>query len=122
MKLESKHLYPYGPYDLTVMVPDEDGPCVVEAINKQCIFIDSGCDYTYDQIKLVLHPLSDLTNHAAKVWGYAGAKHDPIHYLLKDINNRYVEVHIWQELLEGHYDVFGLIEKGLAIDINKIKQ
>ncbi len=28
---------------------------------------------------------------------------------------------VWQKLLEMHFDIFGLIEKGLAIDINTLK-
>ena len=42
---------------------------------------------------------------------------------MNDYDEMYKEIHydIIQELIERHFDIFGLIEKGLAIDINTLE-
>jgi hypothetical protein len=48
---------------------------------------------------------------------------EQIHILkdIKELGYRYCDYWFLQYLLEWHFDVFGLIEKGLAVDINTLK-
>lgn len=84
--------------------------------------------------KLVLRPLSDLT----KEIDVNGEKFVPIHFLVKigyenrnkvdfDFYSKKYDYHalvsnldIYFKLLEWHFDVFSLIEQGLAVDINTL--
>ena len=70
-------------------------------------------------IKPILRPLSDLT----KEIDVNGEKHQM--WLLVPHGNSINDVFSWQyknikTLFEWHFDVFGLIENGLAIDINSL--
>ena len=71
-------------------------------------------DITNKGIKPILRPLSDLTKE-----GFVYLHN----YLTKEIDNDISLLHYRdiQILLKNHFDVFGLIEKGLAIDINTLK-
>ena len=145
MNLELKHLAPYLPYRLKYSVFNKKGKLdlleigtnniynIITAVNKGVY----GGEY-----KPILRPLSDLI----KVINIDGDSFIPI-YLLKNIRNefesdlsfgfepqsngytchcssQYLEFSEYYEinskLFEWHFDVFGLIEKGLAIDINTI--
>lgn len=93
----------------------------------------------FDEVKPILRPLSDLTEEIE----VNGEKFVPIYWLedkyytmpiLQDINrfNRLLEEDenwIYQisfilitHLFEWHFDVFGLIEKGLAINSNSLSE
>jgi uncharacterized metal-binding protein len=41
-------------------------------------------------------------------------------FFIERVKTGLIEVLIWQKLLKHHFDVFGLIEKGFAIDINTL--
>lgn len=79
-------------------------------------------DVYLDEVKPILRPLSDLTKEIE----LNGEKFVPIQETDIDIPFTsdllflvtYGDV---QKLLEWHFDVFGLIENNLAIDINKSK-
>lgn len=75
-----------------------------------------GAKPSIDQIKPILHPLSDLTEEFANLCNYS---HKDFKWA---IINKEVSISIWNELLSKHYDVDDLIGKGLAISINDIKQ
>lgn len=80
-----------------------------------------------ERIKPILRPLSDLTkeiehkgekiNIFDKIEIYKGSGVD---YLIEQIKLGLVEVIIFNLLLEYHFDVFSLIDQGLATDINTI--
>lgn len=123
--LELKHLAPYLPYDLECK-SDNGNVGKLDSLNTE---VD---DFT--GMKPILHPLSDLT----KEMEYNGEKFVPFKKILFSINNEDenrpdLRVRIWikepqnmpffviQKLFEWHFDVFGLIDKGLAIDINTLK-
>ena len=133
-KLELKHLAPYLPYDLECKVwkpahiHNNKVVKLVGLINKDC-----GCftqnNYYYDEFKPILRPLSDLT----KVIQHNGDEFIPyieynyISEFLEELSTLdytymdHVQYKVINVLFELHFDVFGLIEKGLAIDINTIK-
>lgn len=139
--LELKHLAPYLPYGLTFYWESLDGsdkkhPWVLKPENI-AFAIDM-------QNKPILRPLSDLTKEIE----VNGEKFVPIdiirkedkdwfciegdEYILREdiggggwigyITIERIPYWIIQQLFEWHFDVFGLIYKGLAIDINKLKK
>ena len=89
----------------------------------------------YEHCKPILRPLSDLLNTFVNKEGVEVDYFDELHFGLIDVNDSVMSVfepenHIFmidilpystiQKLLEWHFDIFGLIEKGLAIDINTL--
>ena len=142
-KLELKHLAPYLPYGISV-IPEE---WVVNDFwqNKKVILTGFQIDddraifkhrdlmgdrnplgiisFKIEECQPVLHPLSDLTE-------------DQIEEFTRSTKNciisqneqlgKLVPSH-WRQmdfikLLEWNFDVFGLIEKGLAIDANTLNK
>ena len=126
MKLELKHLAPYLPYKLKAAIrlredsslPVED-ECIVTITCFEVAYLDS----EYDEFKPIMRPLSDLT----KVNGFSLSDmishgyHNPF-WLPENFNVIYLMHLDFEKLVSWHFDVFGLIEKGLAIDINTIKK
>ena len=118
MKLKIEHLAPYSPYKLNYFVDFEDGDVAIyEMIG---MFTDSGEIYLdgYEtnleskNCKPILRPLSDLTEDLLCIsW-------------IENIQDKELGAEcpydVWQVLFANHFDVFGLIEKGLAIDINTL--
>ena len=129
MKLELKHLAPYLPYELKIpnrnplvgtRILDSDIENSDEIVNiGACIRL---------QYKPILRPLSDLTPELLKelrdsenkdllLWGVRGFEGD-----LTSCNKYSYELtyHVLEWLYKNHIDVFGLIDAGLAIDINTL--
>ncbi len=131
--LELKHLAPYLPYDICMEVRLGRFGWV-----KRKLQLDIGHDFKYllesGNVRLHLRPLSDLENEIE----FNGEKFVPIEYLedmyytldLHKQCKRILEDSNWinhcdylliQDLLEWHFDIFGLIDSGLAIDISSLK-
>jgi len=130
-KLELKHLAPYLPYGLKVkdiaysatfglsltniILPLKDNEYYKPTLrplsdlneseidNIYTLFIDNRHDIEREWIEINVNMLK--TEHFSIKWAI-----DLMPYLLMEY------------LYEHHYDVFGLIEKGLAIDINTLTQ
>jgi len=87
-------------------------------------------------VQLILRPLSDLTKEIE----HNGERFDP-EFRIRDIYGEYYSISkaqlfdfnwenilnklpfvIVKQLLEWHFDVFGLIEQGDAIDINSLNK
>ena len=135
MKLELKHLAGYLPYKLDIFR-------LAESNNSQTVKLTTGVltlweDNYYDEFKPILRPLSDLAKEIEvnrkkfvpkeKLWDEIVYDTDEEYYrilkrewdeidLIKSAPYRFV-----QRLQEWHFDIYGLIENGLAIDINTIK-
>jgi len=123
MKLELKHLAPYLPYELKIpnrnplvgtRILDSDIENSDEIVNiGACIRL---------QYKPILIPLSDFFENVDGVsfsnmitHGYHNS------FWHKDnFNVKHLMYHDFQLLVSKHADVFGLIEKGLAINRNTI--
>lgn len=141
-KLELKHLAPYLPYELVINCDFKDGSvwnCKLEALSGDEAFLD-GCDWEYEtnnDFKPILRPLSDLTKkieHNGEIFvpidylknNYSGFyfASTPELLIIRKNTNLYLSlqwsVEFYNKLLEWHFDVFYLIEKGLAIDKNKL--
>jgi len=143
-KLELKHLAPYLPYELKVQTTSSNITKIRTVIieeygSDELIGISHIMKYQIHN-KPILRPLSDLTKEIE----VNGEKFVPYIELLRvcnfDVDNMskkeienynpnkeyggacpmskmYVET---AKLFEWHFDVFNLIEKGLAIDINTL--
>ena len=128
MKIELKHLAPYLPYGLkckstTILFGEEDnGVYEMGLISMRGVLKGTG--------KPILRPLSDLKeNLELKENLYKSHKINMYWHKWEALENKnnykeleYLPKCIFDMLVENHFDVFGLIEKGLAIDINTIKQ
>lgn len=150
MKLELKHLAAYLPYELNVSYEKKTllGKLVNDKISTigtiDCTkylawtydgkflsqFDIVGKGFNMDEIKPILRPLSDLTKEVeirGKVFvpiikiGFENKK-DIANFLIFTIKNLHVPYCEMQKLLEWHFDIFGLIESNLAIDINTLNQ
>jgi hypothetical protein len=139
MKLEIKHLAPYLPYDLSFYYESLDG-------KKQHSWVLSNdkIDFALQmQNKPILRHLSDLDKELFIDRDYGVIPRKRIDLLFRNVNiekysKRDIELNIdtddysqhidlyngfliMQILFEYHFDVFGLIDAGLAIDINTLK-
>lgn len=100
-----------------------------------------------EECKPILRPFSDLNKEIIidgvkvipiqeAVWGKVGVNHmglrisfecfdDDVYMICRDKQNRMIDRAVntsdFDFLYKYHFDVFGLIEKGLAIDINTLK-
>jgi len=140
MKLELKHLACYLPYELKMHQENLTG---TKSYSWKLLpeHIDDALAF---QNKPILRPLSDLTDEVLKemfndqdldisrmkyaiVCNYQlmGEWFKETIVLRKVFNDDYAAFTMsgWllMKLFENHLDVFGLIEKGLAIDINTLK-
>ena len=139
-KLELKHLAPYFPYGLKVKITMEGCNYMLSTSTNiaelEGIYGDDMCllkqnegsfDLDFNEFKPILRPLSDL-NEEIEV---DGEKIDITDYVSKSeilqildesklCRIHYVPYGIIGRLFEWHFDVFGLIPKGLAIDINTL--
>jgi hypothetical protein len=132
MKLKLKHLAGYLPYGLKVL--DEKAETNENVFTLESISIhstvsdnDGNTDILFTEIKPILRPLSDLTKEIE----VNGEKFVPIERLNtdKDLdydvdNVDYISLGFvikdYNKLLEWHFDIYGLIENDLAIDIKTL--
>jgi|TARA_R110000764_G_C10728142_1_gene349041 hypothetical protein len=127
MKLELKHLAPYLPYGLkckstTILFGEEDnGVYEMGLISMRGVLKGTG--------KPILRPLSDLTKEdVALITEYSDIENvayngNPSNlYFTNTEEKTFLEDYVdsLNYLYSRHFDVFGLIEAGLAIDINTL--
>lgn len=141
--LTIKHLAGYLPYGLNVVVYEKWANYSIDRIvgmdDELVYFKDSpdyyfNCDEPETNIKPIIRPLSDLTKEIE----VNGEKFVPLDELVekgglklgglskygieKYIKRMPIMVDYWaiERLLSWHFDIHGLIEAGLAIDINTL--
>lgn len=140
MKLEKKHICPYLPYELEIQTvikgsfTTESPRTIIETLKYNDINSLLVKRYRVISCKPILRPLSDLLLVPE---GETDTHYDIIQQdicSLFEINAKELYVHtyltarveisksyeIYQYLFENHFDVFGLIDEGLAIDINTL--
>jgi hypothetical protein len=125
MKLKIEQLAPYLPYDLGFYVEHANGT----RLDNWYMTIDTNLRTVLEfQNKPILRPLSDLTKEI-KVDEDVFIPSIEYYYIKDELEElsslncsyiRYVRYNVVNVLFELHFDVFGLIEKGLAIDINTL--
>jgi len=133
-KLTLEHLSGYLSYGLKVKMNTTGNIYKVSGFRKSddsfkyLFFTNSDC-YS-DECKPILHPLSDLTKEITHngetliFYNFYMSKND-----LSNINNciilnqnllDYITATLYNNLLKYHFDIHGLIDKNLAIDINTL--
>jgi len=132
MELELKHLAPYLPYKLELLIESEAGssePNIeqLKAIDTEINMVNFGWGNAKElsEIKPLLRPLSQLTEEIE----HNGEKFVPMEEIdnyhnfsmlrtgdLKTDPLRYPYT-IVEALISWHFDVFGLIEAGLAVEL-----
>lgn len=136
MKLELKHLSAYLPYGLRLIYDETYNELLVGLTQDQVI---TDCDETYyGFVKPILRPLSDLFNQIDS----NDVCFKPLQMLFEltscEIEQEYIDLlyrneknikevdldqapwFVISNLFKWHFDVFGLIPAGLAIDINTL--
>lgn len=124
--LELKHLAPYLPYELPIEPIYKS--TFMGGYNQRILDTSILDNYGLEEIKPILRPLSDLFNGNYKdildEFSPISLENFKIAFLseLKPLNAfDKINYTIAVKLFENHFDLFGLIEKGLAIDINQLK-
>lgn len=127
MKLALKHLSAYLPYKMNCLVDGYSKPLPMFSayVDDQN---DFGCgaslqeitgnDFGFnpDDFKLILRPMSDLPKFIDKISPVPNFFN--IEILMKEPLASSYE--LFEKLVELHFDVFGLIEAGLAVDFNSL--
>jgi hypothetical protein len=132
MKLELKHLAPYLPYSL--MIKTKHGWDTMSTLNELNVNVDFEDSYSYEdhpneilEFKPILRPLSDyykwkdvmdefsINSENEFKEAFFGFLSDARVDKFDSVNYTVVT-----KLLENHFDLFGLIDAGLAIDINTL--
>ena len=137
MKLELKHLAPYLPYGLKVLSYQRVKS--LRSLSSDTLYLYGNVlkGYTYKECKPILRPLSDLT----KEIGFNGevVVVADIIFPEEDYTNKFDRnvaigalqlqnaightctfYQVVETLFKYHFDVFNLIDKGLAIDIKSL--
>lgn len=145
MKLDLKKVCSYLPYELYIYVESDgflqnDEILKVTSANSEGVQVVTksfpfSCNYSYDDIKLVLKPLIGLEDYFEDLYGMLEHQ-DVTDYFdadflccmddicvedLEFIKIEHIPYGTLEVLLKHHFDVFGLIPEGLAVDINTIK-
>jgi len=132
-KLELKHLTPYLPYGLKAVSTQDIQGVLYKEINLTERFF-SMPTAILTNFKIILRPFSDLTKEITvnnedfvpyehSTFVEAIIANEYLKYLCEakaDLSeDRWIPYSVVQLLFEWHFDVFGLIDQDLAIDINK---
>lgn len=128
----SKHQFKYQEFELLKMNGlsiDDNGGLNIEFLHENDLVFSN----SMNPVKPIFRPLSDLTKEiiqggetfvpADKLqvidWGditlQSSIFREPNSIIIEDVSWK-----IYQKLLEWHFDVEGLIEKGLAISVNSL--
>lgn len=133
MKLELKHLAPYLPYGLKIL----NGWGDIKTLNYT--HLDDEGNGFIKHVKPFLRPMSDLTKeieHNGEKYSVGNIIFPKDDYdddftrkcaiealkLSNAIHHVNTPYSIVEVLFKNHFDVFGLIPAGLAIDINELNQ
>lgn len=145
MKLELKHLAPYLPYGLKININGMETTLTgIKQTYRDSLLINHSFmvwESLTENKKPILRPLSDLTKeiecngekftpiYKLRKYGFYTVKNDD-YFIRREgsfggwsgfENCESLPFFIIQLFLEWHFDVFGLIDAGLAIDINTLK-
>lgn len=128
-QLELKHFYAYANYGVRLTCPMLENSVILAGFGTDTDGIDKlfihhskyTAWYPIADFKLILKPLSDLTCHyfypQANEWQLMDFKKK----ILDGVNGT-LEYGAFIDLISKHFDVFGLIDAGLAVDINTLNK
>jgi len=127
-KLELKHISPYLPYGINAILLEQlngsnrfqQTDCFVIGASEDYIYTDSFFDEVYyHEIKPILRPIEELydssTDFGIKIVHYFNFRTN----VKLDCKN--FPYHVMEQLFKNHFDVFGLIDKGLAVSYSDIQ-
>ena len=125
-KLELKHIAPYFPY---VLIGDNNGTKfylgTFDNMLGNGIETRSIGHWINNQVKPILRPLSNLTKDEYNFIYENETDFDSIESLISLDSYSFqcskFSYLFWENLFHYHFDVFGLIEKGFAVDINTLE-
>ena len=120
MILELEDLAPYLPYGLKIQCKDgrieQLSTLTQGTLNIEGRGTAYGMFCDIEDIKPILRPLSQFYTTRNGYGGYIALID------FKDaIMNKSLPYKVFLNLIKNHFDVFGLLEEGLAIDINTIE-
>ena len=139
MKLELKHIAPYEYLKLKVQCIDKTDKrfnsifTLTQFHKRKHLGFLAVCGYNSfysHEFKPILRPLSDLIKeievngkkfYPCHKFGLIESKQNQVH-LERKIHQQYISHLEITILIEWHFDVFGLIPAGLAIDINTLNK
>jgi len=132
--LTIKHLAGYLPYGLKFKRKDYIYIHTLLGISFEDIVFELG-KTPIKFIKPILRPLSDLTKEIEvneekfvpterfnKIRKWEGSPLAMTEHIIHNVKEHNLPTWITQKLLEWHFDIYGLIENGLAIDINTLNK
>lgn len=114
MKLEPKHLAPYLPYEMVFVIDMykfTEGNCKPE-IRQFTMGNDLSMCLNYGTP--ILFPLSKYYSEKNGYGGYIAFKD-----FKNEVINKRISLKVYENLLENKFDVFGLIDSGLAEAVTK---
>ena len=133
MKLETKHLAPYLPYKLKGIyeMSSKQKQETLQAIDTlgKCRTDEDLRWFEIKMFKPILQPLFNdnfdytiflMDNFPEEKW--ADAYNDIMNGVGFGVKIEQIPYELHEFLFENHFDVFGLIEKGLAISIHDVYQ
>ena len=131
MKLETKHLAAYLPYNLECEVLNsgqekEIGEMIaVYDDNSACFGNIIESEKGFEYIKPILKPMLDFETYFAKIFETDKDVKEYLNEGFITIDNNFINIEdmpfgVVQLAFKHHFDIFGLIEKGLAIDVNTL--
>ena len=126
MKLEIKHIAPYLPYGLplymTAYTDEVSGrvelELAIQTVEQVLACVNRGVENKH--YFPILKPLTGLKSEDISSCYYSEILHN-WRDIEQDLSNGTAYLKAYNYLVSNHYDVFGLIDNGLAIDINEVK-
>lgn len=118
MKLELKHLAAYLPYKLvgTWMLSDVLNISQYRRDEeRRTTLTEDNVKFFLNTCKPILRPLSEVSDSLFEEIGFA----DEQDFIQTVLDGRILQIN-FNKLLSNHFDVFGLIPAGLAVDINTL--
>lgn len=141
MTLKIKHLMPYLAYKLKFLdlkCEPDDNISIMEALDVNGAISDNcgNIDIKLNEIKPILSPISDLekliktefdkldelrmSNYTSEIIDLFCYENTGTDENISEINLEKLPYECVEYMFKYHYDFFGLIEKGLAIDKNTL--
>lgn len=133
MELQLKHLAPYLPYGLKLVPNNYRSIAGGYGYYHRELDIDALSNCNIDDLKPILRPMSDLTKAMLREAGFDTHIDYLTNELQNDANDSRVDGNgkkLWRVesapyemvafLFANHFDVFGLIPAGLAINLNEL--
>lgn len=129
MNLELKHIAPYLPYGIKCEYFDTLSIKRNGILTGIDVNYGISVDHCYSLCVPYLRPLSELDTEILLdelLLKQSDAMHEWCNYFNSDNQNKHnailkAEYSVLEYCFKNHFDVFGLIPKGLAYDINELK-